>query len=321
MTGSPLNSLITQSQHHGSPSSNAQLLVAMGTPTPHLSRWYAKDKESSRFDNIDSDRAFVGPKPRGRIQVDCHFMFGQSEWGTLTKDKHPGGIIYIDLDFHQPLDCRLKSATVRLTLDDEDPALANFASEKKTPGLHSPSVNILRHGPKQLCGPRSRAYKITRHSVLPQFEVGGIAGAGGVGRTSERHTTEESQWDFASHLTRSDHVRVKSSHRASWASNQLIWTLTENELAGRPIHNSTVHTGFSFAHGGQPFFMKVEVSGRLESRISNTYNSFRQAFGSSSRSETFATTLIDFGDITRFTRSLNRESDQLEWKSEPLSFT
>lgn len=292
----------------------------MDTPLPRLSRWSAKDPNTSRFDNSESNSALVGPKPRGHIQVDCHFMFQQSKWGTLTKAKHPGGIVYIDLDFHQPRDCRLKSATVRLTLDDEDPALARFfPGERKTPGLPETSVNILRHGPKHFCGPQSQAYKITRHSALPRLEVGGFAGAGGLGRESERHALEVAQWDFASHLTRSDRFEAKSSRRTSWASNQLIWTLTENELARRAVHNSTVHTGFAFAHGGQPFFMKVEVSGRLESRLSNAYKSFRQTFGSNSRSESFATTLIEFGDVTRFTSPLDQMADRLAGESE-LSF-
>ena len=191
LTGSPLHSLIPPPQHHAHPSNNAKLLVVMDTPLPRLSRWSAKDPNTSRFDNSESNSALVGPKPRGHIQVDCHFMFQQSKWGTLTKAKHPGGIVYIDLDFHQPRDCRLKSATVRLTLDDEDPALARFfPGERKTPGLPETSVNILRHGPTHFCGPQSQAYKITRHSALPRLEVGGFAGAGGLGRESERHALE-----------------------------------------------------------------------------------------------------------------------------------
>lgn len=320
LTGSLLDSLISQLQHHALSSKNAQLPMTMDDPLPRLSRWSAKDKKLNRFDNCsESDRALVGPHSRGHIRVDCHFMFRQSEWGTLTKAKHPGGIVYIDLDFHQPPDCRLKSATIRLTLDDGDPALANFAGGKKTPGASSGSIHILRHGPEPFCGPPSRAYKTTRHSAIPRFDVGGFAGAGGLGRESERHTEEVSRWDFASHLTCSDHAEAKPSQRTSWAANQLIWTLTESELAGRAVRNSIVHTGFAFAHGGQPFFMKLEVSGRLESRLSNAYNNFRQAFGSSSRSDSFATTLVEFGDVTRFTRSLDRRADQLARISEPFS--
>ncbi|EJT71772.1 hypothetical protein GGTG_11026 [Gaeumannomyces tritici R3-111a-1] len=43
----------------------------------------------------------------------------------------------------------------------------------------------------------------------------------------------------------------------------IVWDLGESKLEGG--QNGTVHTAFTFTHGGQAFMMDVKVEGRLES--------------------------------------------------------
>lgn len=61
-----------------------------------------------RFDNVTTSHVNAGRGKIGEVEVDCRFFFTKSRWGYLGSDygstKTPGGIIYLDLDFHQPSD-------------------------------------------------------------------------------------------------------------------------------------------------------------------------------------------------------------------------
>ncbi|KAI0545682.1 hypothetical protein F4679DRAFT_599285 [Xylaria curta] len=77
----------------------------------------------------------------------------------------------------------------------------------------------------------------------------------------------------------------------------LRWDLCESDLDQQPKHANTFHTSFAFEHDGQPFFIRLAVSGVLENAASNllykTKNKFKK-FESPGVPETI-TTLINFG--------------------------
>lgn len=97
---------------------------------PELSyRRYGK-YDFERFDNVAAQQASIGAATiGGKVNVDCRFLFSKSQWGVLHPAENPAGIIYLDLTFNQPSDHRLKSATVIVTLDEDDPALKRVGRE------------------------------------------------------------------------------------------------------------------------------------------------------------------------------------------------
>ncbi|KAK3360379.1 hypothetical protein B0T25DRAFT_565281 [Lasiosphaeria hispida] len=102
-----------------------------------------------------SVNATAGSKSVGKIAIDCQFSFGQSHWGVLrVGDRElPAGILYLNLNFGPPHGCRLKSATVTVTLDDEDPCLKPFATAGGKTSASNCHVQITDwYGPKQLVG-------------------------------------------------------------------------------------------------------------------------------------------------------------------------
>ncbi|KAI1075628.1 hypothetical protein F5B20DRAFT_585000 [Whalleya microplaca] len=148
-----------------------------------------------RFDHLVSQHASLGAASVGKIHVDCRFLFKKSKWGTLEA-QDPAGIIYLDLTFNQPSDCRLKNATVKVTLDDEDEDLVRqFSSTKpKMP------VQIVKYGPRQMTG-EARYEQINKHnSLIPSIELGTFGGIGGVGTESQKLAMRECRWTFESHL-------------------------------------------------------------------------------------------------------------------------
>ncbi|KAI0420812.1 hypothetical protein F5X98DRAFT_330745 [Xylaria grammica] len=247
-----------------------------------------------RFDDLL--QASVGAAYIGKVHVDCKFLFKKSQWGTL--DNRKAGIIYLDLTFIQPSDCRLSSAIIQVTLDDEDKYLIQ---EFPNGGAMSP-LQIRKCGPRQMLG-YPRYETVTAHNkYTPEVEIGSIASIGGVGHESVKKTVRDCWWKFEGHL--------KTNGKTKTGTYKVLqWHVTENDLQTQPLHSNTVHTAFSFDHGGQPFFMHVEVSGKLRSKTSD----FRHKIGrgvknlkfprSSQRS--FTTTLIHFNKPEIFTTPLD----------------
>ncbi|KAI0968414.1 hypothetical protein F4678DRAFT_199426 [Xylaria arbuscula] len=270
-----------------------------------------------RFDHLVSQHASLGAATLGKIHVDCKFLFKKSKWGTL-EGRDSAGIIYLDLAFIQPSDCRLKSATVQVTLDDDDEHLIReFPSRGRTT-----PVQIVKYGPRHMTGEPHYERKATHHKFVPSVDVGGFVGAGGVGRESSKYTVRECRWTFESHLMTGERKRGQNN----WAYKVLQWQITENELETQSSHSNVVHTAFSFVHGGQPFFMRVEVSGKLEGRTSDLGHQIRHKirklkFPSKPRSASYATTLVNFNGRHRFPTPLDGLVQGLELAMEHDNMT
>ncbi|KAK8128629.1 hypothetical protein PG984_009737 [Apiospora sp. TS-2023a] len=251
-----------------------------------LGRKYGK-YDFGRFDQVRGSSYYLGKGSVGDMEVACNFLFTKSRWGVLTADRNPGGVVYLDLDFTEPPDCRLKGATVQLTLDDEDEDLRrHFASGKPPPKPQVP-VQITEHGPQQLHGETVQVMKTTRKSFIPEINTGGFGGIGGVGKESQQQEFIKSNWRLSSQSLPNHFGRPTT----------MRWDINENQLERQSDHPNTFHTAFAFEHDGQPFFMQVEVSGHLESTTSDLKHQVKRKF----RRFKFpaepraATTMVNFG--------------------------
>ncbi|KAI0404696.1 hypothetical protein F4802DRAFT_217286 [Xylaria palmicola] len=271
----------------------------------------------NRFDHLVSQHASLGAASLGKIHVDCKFLFKKSKWGTL-EDRDSAGIIYLDLAFSQPSDCRLKNATVQVTLDDDDEHLVRQFPSHAT----RPPVQIVKYGPRHMTGEPQYERVATHTRFIPSVEVAPFGGAGGVGKESAKLTVRECRWMFESHLMTGGRKKGKNN----WAYKVLQWHITENELETQSLHSNTVHTAFSFVHGGQPFFMRVEVSGRLESRTSDLSHQIKHKmrklkFPANPHSARYATTLINFNGRHKYTTPLDGLVQGLELAMEHDNMT
>ncbi|KAI0889021.1 uncharacterized protein GGS22DRAFT_66170 [Annulohypoxylon maeteangense] len=251
-----------------------------------LGRRYGK-YDFGRFERLEGSNHYLGKGKIGDVDVACRFRFRESRWGVLTPDKNPGGVVYLDLTFTEPQECRLRGATILLTLDEKDEDLRrHFSAENPSTNVKVP-VQITKHGPQILHGQLDEALKIEKNSFTPWIDAGGFAGAGGIGRNSEKRYIQRSQWKFSSQPIPNRFQKATT----------LRWDLVESELDRQPRHDNTFHTAFAFEHDGQPFFMQVEVAGCLEGIASHIRQKAKQKFkrfkfGIEPQS---ATTLVNFG--------------------------
>lgn len=187
----------------------------------------------------------------GKVEVDCRFLFKKSQWGIIGESRNPAGILYLDLDLRQPPDCKLESATVTVTLEEED----GEDSQDGDVGNRSacPVKFTDQYGPRSLRGEQSLEQTRKVKKRTPEVQVMGY-GAGGIGVDKEKIVRTASRWKFSGHIC---------SSRGNIWYNRLRWELQENPLERQPTHNNTIHTAFALEHNATKFYMTVHVSGKL----------------------------------------------------------
>lgn len=214
-----------------------------------------------------ADHGSLGSLSVGRVHIDCKFRCSESHWGILGPSATPAGIIYVDLGFNQPNTFRLASATVRISLEEfeehkehkEHKMSRAWALRRR--GNHSEeasSLGVNEYGPKMLVGTTATRDGKNSYSATPNVGFGGFS-IGGIGVNSEKTVSYSSRWILSGHP-------VAGRHRDGFSRtnyNTLVWDLSENELSAQSQHSNVFHTGFAFTHEARPFYIKVEIVGKL----------------------------------------------------------
>lgn len=150
-----------------------------------------------RFDHLSSGRASLGSKSVGKITVDCRFLFKKSRWGVLGESQFPAGILYLDLNIGPPQGCKVKSATVTVTLDDSDECIYSLTSDDRDL-YHDSDCPVEMTGyfsPQPLLGEeKSTEFRRTMR-MTPEVQAMGF-GVGGIGGESEKAFKASSRWTF-----------------------------------------------------------------------------------------------------------------------------
>ncbi|OOF99963.1 hypothetical protein ASPCADRAFT_203847 [Aspergillus carbonarius ITEM 5010] len=229
-------------------------------PRPTYSRRFGRKYHG--FDELS--HASVCHRKLGKVRADCRLRVSQSQWGCLGEASTPAGIVYMDLSFIQPIDCRLTSATVKITLQDTpEPALTSKQDEREALLLQFTD----HYGPKYLSGePKNVAKKVVLH-LTPQINVLG-SGGGGIGVDREKSITHDSRWTFTGHL--------RPAQKTDLVYRTLKWELRENDPECQSIHSNMIHTAFAFQHSEKPFVMRVYIKGRLQGVRDRFKDKFRQ---------------------------------------------
>ncbi|KAJ0106796.1 hypothetical protein J7T55_001320 [Diaporthe amygdali] len=243
----------------------------------------------NRFDHIASTSASVGYQSIGKVGVDCRFLFRKSQWGTLGPAENAAGIIYMELNFDQPPDCTLESATIQVTLDEDDQGLDPYRVDS-LPASECPVLITDYYGPGHIVGTSKRVLVNEVLKFEPYINVGGNGGSLG-GTEKEKKFEHESRWMFRSHR-----VRDYKTRGQKWGHRILRWEMTENNIEKYPVHSNKVFTAFAYEHSGQPFLMKVEVSGKLRQRSdrlkANLARNLKKFGPRARRQEEISTTLV-----------------------------
>lgn len=262
-------------------------------PHPKLMSSFRRFGRSDGFKPVGASSASIGSKSLGKINIDCQFLFKESQWGTF--EGRPGGIIYLNLNFGPPQNCRVQEATVTITLDEEDPCLEPFNTTQRLRVLHESGIEAQMtpwFGPQVLGGEKKSAEITSTTKAVPEANVVGY-GVGGIGHERSKVFKQEARWSFYGQLIR----RKRTSTYAS-----LRWHLHENELQGQTFHNPKFRTAFAFEHCGKPFLIKVDIEGRLEKWHHQVKSNLK--FGADGAREGKVVTLVDFEDYRRFSRDL-----------------
>lgn len=272
-------------------------MPTLSDPVPRLlsatTKHYGRYGDFTDFGTQSSGHASVGSKNLGQLTIDCEFLFGKSQWGVLGHKQFPAGIIYLNLNVGPPQGCRVKRATITITLDENDPALEKHDSTRELHPSGCPVQVTAWYGPKELNGQIKTAQLEATKKLVPEVNTLGN-GAGGLGYESKKLFTHQARWSFNGQLL---------PGKDTWVYKTLRWELNENELEQQAFHSSTVRTAFAFEHSGQPFLMKVNIYGKLESWNDRVKSKFR--FGNSRRGNN-TITLLDFEDYKLYTRNLDK---------------
>ncbi|KAJ4347842.1 uncharacterized protein N0V89_009212 [Didymosphaeria variabile] len=193
----------------------------------------------------------VGNSEIGGVSVDCRFNFERTRWGVI-EDKS-GGIFYMDLTINQPLDWRLREATVSVILEDLRTPQTKRA-DKKTHHDVSVALDTEYYGPKSLVGPELSVEKTKSYSIGPQVEAAGFGGSLGEFGSSVT-LPRTSWWNF--------HGTPQTASNSSKRYTILTWVMSQNALAYSAEHPAKIETAFTFFHKYKPFSLRVEINGKL----------------------------------------------------------
>ncbi|KAJ5116253.1 hypothetical protein N7456_000601 [Penicillium angulare] len=220
--------------------------------------------------------------------------------GVLNSPENRAGILYIDLAFSQPNDCCLRSAVVWITLEQYKSSSQSTRTARRAPLSRSHKIESKQSyvafetessvpknlqfthyfGPKQLEGKPTQV--VTKHTIhlTPEFNVLGNGG-GGLGYERERSVVTSSRWMFTGHILPGARGVGESRDQNAFQNmgyRTLKWELSEDELQSQPTHSSVIQTACALEHDDKPFFIRVEIEGKLRKRSAQLKSNVKQLF-------------------------------------------
>ena len=243
--------------------------------------------ELVRFDHLVASHVNVGYSTLDKVKVDCKLLLSKTKWGTLGAGSPmfsaevPACIMYMDLTFDQPKDCRLSSATVQITVDDKATELEDFrkrlarsqksgsATRKKREEdawIDARPVQITDwFGPKAITG-KERIVRLDKHlRATPDLGFAGL-NVGGIGYDRDMIEAQPSRWTFTGRIIAAGAGPKNRQGRAKgedFLYRGLRWTLSENDLEPQAAHSPVIHIAFAFVHGGESVLLRIQIEGKL----------------------------------------------------------
>ncbi|GAP83908.1 hypothetical protein SAMD00023353_0503270 [Rosellinia necatrix] len=243
---------------------------------PELRRLVRRKQSNGRgygpsdFEKFDRYSACAGYRQLGEVKVTIRIDLDESKWGLIDTNT-PGAIIYMNISFTQPEDCKLETATILVTLEslDETRDKGELDALKRQPGLFPliPSRLGLTHfGPVYVPG-RETETEVSRNiNATPSVSYGGFS-VSGLEASQQKTYKYYNRWAFSGQLLGDD----KHS-----AFKKLQWFLQENKIDAPANHGPEFKAAFALTHEQRPFFIRVEINGKLEKTRERAKQRFRK---------------------------------------------
>jgi hypothetical protein len=191
----------------------------------------------------------------GKLRIDCCFLVSKMRWGKHN-DKDTG-VMYLDLKFHQPTDCRVAQATITMDLHEiQEPR------ERALAWLDSDLEVTEFFGPQALSGERRERQVSTLFEAKPSAGFAG-ATAEGFGWSRTSNEVYSSRWKFTGSRFTIDSSQDESRRSPFRRYRQLVWHLEENELERQSVHRSIVHSALAFHHRSKPFYIDLNIQVKM----------------------------------------------------------
>jgi hypothetical protein len=214
-------------------------------PQPYIAR-QCGDSTFERFDHLSV--ASLGSRKIGKAKVDCRILLSKLRCGVIGEKQTPAAILYMDLNFDQPKDCTLASATILMTLMEE-------TVDDRNPSLRFTDL----YGPRYIGGePKSMTVPKTLYNSKVDILGNSV---GGIGMDREKSITYTSCWTFTGQLLHGTDKHGSGARRTDYRA--LKWEFTESKL-GSQLNCNPIHVGFAIEHEGKPFYLRVEIQGKLQ---------------------------------------------------------
>ncbi|KAK1144943.1 hypothetical protein N8T08_004658 [Aspergillus melleus] len=198
----------------------------------------------------------------GKLRVDCCFLMSKMRWGKLRG--RDSGLMYLDLTFHQPADCKLAQATITMNFHD---AGSDFRRHVR---IGASDLEVTEFfGPQTLSGEKRERQVSKTIEASPKI---GAANASfeGIGLSRNSEVNYASRWKFTGTRFAADMSDDTCSRSSRY--RQLVWHLEENELERQAVHHSIVHTALAFHHDSKPFYLDLQI----EVKMQRWHQRFRQ---------------------------------------------
>ncbi|GJP93504.1 hypothetical protein CBS147320_4518 [Aspergillus niger] len=194
--------------------------------------------------------ASLGDLKLGRIRVDCCFRISKTQWGKLRGQD--AGLMYLDLTFHQPTDCKLSQATITMNFHE-----AEHRRRRINTGLEVTEF----FGPKILTGEKRERQVSKSFEATPKVGTAN-ASVEGIGISRKTQASYASRWKFTGSRFTDD--SDDESYTPNNRYRQLVWHLEENELERQAVHHSIVHTALTFHHDSSPFYLDLQIEVKMQ---------------------------------------------------------
>lgn len=186
----------------------------------------------------------------GKATIECCYQLSKSKWGFLGGQ--PACLMYLQLIFVQPKNCRLDNATITLTFR----GVTDSTTGKTKGPFPSPRVTDY-FGPKKVDGDKVERRVFGNWQFLPNlmFPGGALSGVGG-GRSTV--ITDSRTWKLRGHR-----LSVKDGEEESYEYRQVQWHLEENEFEHQSSHGDEFYGGVVFEHHEAIFNLDIQIEGKL----------------------------------------------------------
>ncbi|KAJ5817101.1 hypothetical protein N7447_009334 [Penicillium robsamsonii] len=191
------------------------------------------------------------------------------------------------------------------------------------------------YGPHELTGKPTQITIKKNRRFTPEVNVFG-QGGGGVGFDYERSSEQTSRWTFTGKVLSGNHSqhinpvinRSGPRHSRSHPKSELAmyrtmkWELNEDDNQPQSQHSSVIHTAFTFEHDMKPFYLEIQIQGKLQRKSEQLKGNMKQLlkFPSNLRKEQGTALMRVHPDsTTNHTRRLDRIAQGLSLSMERLN--